>query len=269
MPVQDFSHVTFISAGAGSGKTWRLVEELEGALMAGAAQPERVIGATFTVKAAGELKDRVRERLIAVGQVALAERAAQALIGTVHGVCERLLRRFAFERGLSPRQAVLSLEDGVRFFNQAVDDVVEPREARKMNAVGARLEVSWPAVVRQVADKARENHIAGAALAAMGPRNADELLEQFPAPVHGDHLDRLRDAIQAALTGIDLDADRTQNNAPLRWGSARLRGAARRPGLPVVNMDQLVAPQGGQGQRAIGGGGARRGPRLCGESQPA
>ena len=209
-PVEDFSHVTFISAGAGSGKTWRLVEELEGALMAGVAQPERVIGATFTVKAAGELKDRVRERLIAAGQTALAERAAQALIGTVHGVCERLLRRFAFERGLSPRQEVLSLEDGARFFNQAVDDVVEPREARRMNAVGARLEVSWPAVVRQVADKARENHIAGAALAAMGPRNADELLEQFPAPVPGDHLGRLRDAIQAALAGIDLDADRTQ-----------------------------------------------------------
>ena len=208
--MEDFSHVTFISAGAGSGKTWRLVEELESALMAGIAQPERVIGATFTVKAAGELKDRVRERLIAAGQVALAERAAQALIGTVHGVCERLLRRFAFERGLSPRQQVLSLEDGARFFNQAVDDVVEAREARKMNAVGARLEVSWPAVVRQVADKARENHIAGPALAAMGPRNADELLELFPVPAHGDHLGHLRDAIQAALAGIDLETDRTQ-----------------------------------------------------------
>lgn len=223
---ERFAHVTFLSAGAGSGKTWRLTEELERALLGGEAHPERVIGATFTVKAAGELRDRVRKRLIAAGHVALAERAAQALIGTVHGVCERLLGRFAFERGLSPRLQVLSVADGMRFFDQAVDDVVEARQARIMNAVSARLDVRWRTVVKQVADKARENHVAAPALAAMGPRNADDLLRLFPppAPVSGDHLGRLRDAVRAALAGIDLEVDRTKTTqryvAELRelWG---------------------------------------------------
>ena len=59
----DFSHVTFVSAGAGSGKTYRLTEELEAALLSGV-DPARVIGTTFTVKAAGELNEKVRERLI-------------------------------------------------------------------------------------------------------------------------------------------------------------------------------------------------------------
>ena len=220
----EFSHVTFLSAGAGSGKTWRLVEELERALTQGDAHPARIIGATFTVKAAGELQGRVRERLIAAGRMALAEQTAQALIGTVHSVCERLLRRFAFERGLSPRLETLSVEDGMRFFNQALDDVVEPREARKMNAVAARLEIgSWPAVVKHVADKARENHIDAAALAAMGQRNADDLLSFFPDPAPGDHLGHLRGAVQAALDGIDVERDTTQTT---RYYMAEVRELA-------------------------------------------
>src|SRR5690606_39222752 len=97
---RGFAHVRFISAGAGSGKTYRLTEELEHALVRDGIAPARVIGTTFTVKAAAELRERVRERLIERGFIALAEQTAQALIGTVHSVSERLLRRFAFELGL-------------------------------------------------------------------------------------------------------------------------------------------------------------------------
>ena len=60
----DLAHVHFISAGAGSGKTYRLTEVLEQALCEGRATPGAVIGTTFTVKAAAELYDRVRTRLI-------------------------------------------------------------------------------------------------------------------------------------------------------------------------------------------------------------
>ena len=47
---RGFSHVRFVSAGAGSGKTYRLTVELERALVADGVQPSRVIGTTFTVK---------------------------------------------------------------------------------------------------------------------------------------------------------------------------------------------------------------------------
>ena len=206
----DFSHVAFISAGAGSGKTWRLTEALEGALTAEGVDPAHVIGTTFTVKAAGELRDRVRERLIAGGRVTLAEQTAQALIGTVHSVCERLLQRFAFERGLSPRLQVLSVEDGQRLFNEALDDVLASGEAREMNAIAARLGVArWQGAVKNVVDKARENAIDADALAAMGAANADDLLAFFPEPEAEDLSENLRTAVQSAVAGIDVNADRT------------------------------------------------------------
>ena len=115
----DLAHVHFISAGAGSGKTYRLTEVLEQALAERRTTPGAIIGTTFTVKAAAELYDRVRTRLIESGQPLLSEQMAQALVGTVHSVCGRLLARFAFELGLSPAINVASVEDGARLFNQA------------------------------------------------------------------------------------------------------------------------------------------------------
>ena len=46
---RDLQHVRFISAGAGSGKTYRLTRELEQALSDGRVTPSAVIGTTFTV----------------------------------------------------------------------------------------------------------------------------------------------------------------------------------------------------------------------------
>src|SRR5690606_37896718 len=50
------AHITFISAGAGSGKTYRLTELLHRELTAGSVRPSGVIATTFTKKAATELR---------------------------------------------------------------------------------------------------------------------------------------------------------------------------------------------------------------------
>ena len=187
-----WGHVTFISAGAGSGKTYRLTEELENALVAGAISPAGIVGTTFTVKAANELRERVRDRLIAAGRLDLAERTAESLVGTVHSVCERLLKRFAFELSLSPQLNVMSIDDGTRFFNQAVDHVLAIDRVRELNGLARRLGMvdrgmpSWQTVVKDIADKARENDIGAAALRAMGGRNADAFLAFFPQPMDAD-----------------------------------------------------------------------------------
>jgi len=49
------TNIRFISAGAGSGKTFRLTEELEKALSAGRAAPAGVVGTSFTNKAVNRL----------------------------------------------------------------------------------------------------------------------------------------------------------------------------------------------------------------------
>ena len=224
----DFSHVTFVSAGAGSGKTWRLTEEIEHLLVEDGVDPARIIGTTFTVKAAAELKDRVRERLIAGGRFALAEQSGGALIGTVHSVCERALRRFAFEQGLSPRLDIASVEDSERLFDQALDDVLDPGRIRDMNARGARLELDrWQRDVKEIADLARHNDLGAPALVAMGRENADALLAFFPEAVEDDLSPALEEAIEQAVSHIDLDRDSTKTT---RNYLGRLRTAASRLG---------------------------------------
>ncbi len=205
----DFSHVTFISAGAGSGKTYRLTVELEKALLNGV-NPAHVIGTTFTVKAAGELNEKVRERLIGSGQLKLAEQMAQALVGTVHSVCERLLKRFSFALGLSPALNVMSLEDGKRFFSQALDEVLTLDKVREMNAVSTRLSIKdWEAEVKTLADRVRENDVPLEDLAAMGKASADSLLAFFPPPQPIDARN-LKRVVQRALKTIDTVADTTK-----------------------------------------------------------
>ena len=206
------AHVRFISAGAGSGKTYRLIEELERALAHDGVNPAQVIGATFTVKAAGELEGRVHARLIERGRPQLAEQMAQALIGTVHSVCERLLHRFAFELGLSPALEVVSLEDGARFFNQALDDMLDLRRLRMMNLIATRLGIEdWQGDVRRIADNARGNDITAEALDPMGPENAESFLAFFPEAEVDERADAaIQSAIAEAIRDIDLEVDKTK-----------------------------------------------------------
>ncbi len=99
--------ITFVSAGAGSGKTHRLTEILHTRLASGEVRAAGVIATTFTKKAAAELRERARTYLMARGDFALATALDQARIGTVNSVCGELLRRFAFEAALPSDQQVL------------------------------------------------------------------------------------------------------------------------------------------------------------------
>ena len=91
--------ITIITAGAGSGKTYRIVTKITEAILGGV-DPARIIATTFTRKAATELSSRIRERLIKKGRVADARRIESALIGTVNSVCGSLLSRFSYRVGL-------------------------------------------------------------------------------------------------------------------------------------------------------------------------
>jgi ATP-dependent exoDNAse (exonuclease V) beta subunit len=94
--------VEFVSAGAGSGKTYRLTQIVSAALADGSARPQGILATTFTIKAAAELRERARAKLLESGRVDLASAVGQARIGTVNSVCGELLSRFCFEVGMSP-----------------------------------------------------------------------------------------------------------------------------------------------------------------------
>ena len=124
---------SFLTANAGSGKTSTLVNRVARLLLNGA-KPERILCVTYTKAAAAEMQDRLFERLggwaIAPDEdlrrdLASIDEAvhdlpraralfAKALetpgglkIQTIHGFCEKLLRRFPLEAGLSPAFQVL------------------------------------------------------------------------------------------------------------------------------------------------------------------
>jgi ATP-dependent exoDNAse (exonuclease V) beta subunit len=93
----------FISAGAGTGKTSVLVERYVRAVCERGIDIESILVITYTRKAAGELRTRIRAALRERGRPELARELDAAWISTIHGFCNRLLRAHPFAAGLDPR----------------------------------------------------------------------------------------------------------------------------------------------------------------------
>jgi ATP-dependent helicase/nuclease subunit A len=96
-----------LAAGAGSGKTAVLVERFVRAVAEDGIAPARILALTFTERAAGELRERVRARLLQLGRRDAARQAEAAFVGTFHGFCARLLRAHPLQAGVEPRFAIL------------------------------------------------------------------------------------------------------------------------------------------------------------------
>ncbi len=99
--------VVFVSAGAGTGKTAVLVERFVRDVTERGLAIDSVLVITYTERAAGELRTRIRDRLAELGHAALAREVDGAWISTIHGFCSRFLRNHPFEAGLDPRFRVL------------------------------------------------------------------------------------------------------------------------------------------------------------------
>jgi ATP-dependent exoDNAse (exonuclease V) beta subunit len=93
----------FVSAGAGTGKTAVLVERVVRAVTERGLDVDSILVITYTRRAAGELRTRIRAALAARGRQDLARELDGAWISTIHGFCARLLRAYPLAAGLDPR----------------------------------------------------------------------------------------------------------------------------------------------------------------------
>ena len=111
-----------VIAGAGSGKSETMAARLVWLVANGMVRPDRVLGLTFTRKAAAELADRVRSRLERLRRSALTGtgpagpgRAEEGdpfggdpVIGTYHAYAGRLVSDNALREGLEPSMRLIT-----------------------------------------------------------------------------------------------------------------------------------------------------------------
>jgi ATP-dependent helicase/nuclease subunit A len=106
----DLDTTFFVEAAAGTGKTTSLVSRIMSVLKKGRARLNEVVAITFTEKAAGELKIRLRE---AIERELSGEKLRAALsdldrahISTIHSFCAWVLRERPVEAAVDPQFAV-------------------------------------------------------------------------------------------------------------------------------------------------------------------
>ncbi|WP_070194687.1 ATP-dependent DNA helicase [Streptomyces oceani] len=107
-----------IVAGAGSGKTTVMAARVVWLVGTGQVAPERVLGLTFTNKAAGELAERVRTALLRAGvtdpdPVDPDEPPGEPQILTYHAFAGRLLTEHGLRLGVEP--GIRLLADATRY----------------------------------------------------------------------------------------------------------------------------------------------------------
>jgi ATP-dependent exoDNAse (exonuclease V) beta subunit len=114
----------FLSAGAGTGKTSVLVERFAAAVCEEGLDVESVLVITYTKRAAGELRARIREALRERGRFDLARALDGAWISTIHGFCNRLLKTYPFEAGLDPHFRELDEAQGAVIRGEAFEEAL-------------------------------------------------------------------------------------------------------------------------------------------------
>jgi len=104
--------VVFVSAGAGTGKTTVIVERFCRAVCERGFDVDSILVITYTERAAGELRGRIRKRLHELGRHDLERELDAAWISTIHGFCHRLLKAHPFSAGIDPRFRILDDSQG-------------------------------------------------------------------------------------------------------------------------------------------------------------
>ena len=220
-------NLTIISAGAGSGKTYTLTGRMVDLLKSGV-RASGIMATTFTQKAAAELQERVRARLLEDGLTEAANELGSALIGTVHSIGVRLLQRFAFEAGVSPLVEIIADSDQQRLFNESLAQVLTEERIETMNRLADRLGLTkktdgepydWRRTIRDMTDVARANNFTKDTL-EISKKRSRESFEALLPPAQtisdiqwNNRLLALIDQTVAALDANDADGTKTTREA--------------------------------------------------------
>ncbi|MEM9192336.1 MAG: UvrD-helicase domain-containing protein [Myxococcota bacterium] len=128
---RDLNATLVVEAAAGTGKTTALVQRMVEVLRSGVAGLEQLVAVTFTEKAAGEMKLRLRAEIEEVRANAgpaersrlddALQRLETARISTIHSFCADLLRERPVEAGVDPDFEVVAEDSANVLLERAFD----------------------------------------------------------------------------------------------------------------------------------------------------
>jgi ATP-dependent helicase/nuclease subunit A len=168
----------FVSAGAGTGKTAVLVERVVRAVCDRGLDVDSILVITYTRRAAGELRTRIRAALAERGRHDLARRLDGAWISTIHGFCARLLKAHPLAAGLDPRFRELDEAQAAVLRSEAFREALaefcggdEPQRLELLATYGSdRLRRMLTSVYETLRAAGRELDLAVAARPELGER---------------------------------------------------------------------------------------------------
>ncbi|MGD8438104.1 MAG: UvrD-helicase domain-containing protein, partial [Syntrophobacterales bacterium] len=220
----DIRHSFHLEAPAGSGKTWLLTGRFLG-LLAEVDHPHEILALTFTNKAAGEMRERIRnllnravagdtprypqeEPLLQAAMRASQRQPAHRLaapdglrIVTFHGFCLYLVQRAPIEASVTPGARVMSDEEQQQLRTQVAAATIHgllqrPRRDLLRHAVEnrlLRLNNNWFALRDQLADLIERRDLLQDLLTLMGSHPDRQQLEM----VLTERLERLLQVLMA------------------------------------------------------------------------
>src|SRR3984893_2976257 len=126
----SLSESLLVEASAGTGKTTELIARIVSVLASGLTTIDHIVAVTFTNKAAGELKLRLRQELDRARDLGSTpaertnienalEHLEEASIGTIHSFCAQILRERPVEAVVDPAFEELSEQQASRIYERA------------------------------------------------------------------------------------------------------------------------------------------------------
>jgi ATP-dependent exoDNAse (exonuclease V) beta subunit len=239
---RELDKTLIVEAAAGTGKTTELVKRIVVLIEHERATIGQVVAVTFSEKAAGELKLRLREELERARERTTPGSAAarlldaavhdfeEAHVSTIHGFCAELLRERPVEARVDPAFVVLTDSQAARLFDEAFTSWLHAQLANPQE--GVRRSLRRP-VKRQFGDDPEDGPLERLRAAANGLRE----WRDHPAPWRRPDYDRksaikslnakLKAFVDLVSKPIKRDDRLAESFAPARTTSADIERQRR------------------------------------------
>jgi ATP-dependent exoDNAse (exonuclease V) beta subunit len=166
-------NITYINAGAGSGKTYTLTDILAKKLSNAQKpiQPSQVILTTFTELAAAEFREKSRQAMLSSGNVEAASQIDSAAIGTVHSVALDFIRKFWYLLPYGSDVQIITDNNAQFYMSQSLERIAQEYQEEqrifaqfrshyhKVDQYGHAVDRFWEQILKKVVEKMNYYHV--------------------------------------------------------------------------------------------------------------